>query len=542
VARDPLARRSIAQRAKIFLVVNAAKLISIFFLALFCAVYIPAKELPEFRVGEIADTDIITPVAFDMVDADATAARKISEAQKVPAIFRDFSETATNTMTAEFSAAFAAARANFLAAVQKNFRTPPLKEKTIASSSFNNFLTVFNFQNKAFPVSQKLAHEWARGNDGIEIENQLLELLEQIMNRPVCADDLPEKFFIGEKLRLIPVSQPDEKLSLDSISENNRIISATNLIAISQLRNLFRENFPPNEQSLADAMTVFLAPNCAPEIALTQSARDRTVRDLIVSNHFSAGQIIVQRGTMIDEKTKIALDKIREQLITSQKNSAEASVFGAPTVSNNSGLVVALVFVSLIAVVALFFVWRLARAPKVESQVPARIPATGNFSPQIAEVIKAALVQELAATRVELFKAQQSFSEKIISHNQHAVTNGAPPLDEPAQVVAKLISEGESRLTLNELEKALKCFDTAATLQPDDADVLVKMGGVLEKMERTDEALACYDRAIAADDSLTIAYLQKGGLFNRLARYAEATQCYEQALLKQEKNPPKNNS
>jgi hypothetical protein len=245
VARDPLARRSIAQRAKIFLVVNAAKLISIFFLALFCAVYIPAKELPEFRVGEIADTDIITPVAFDMVDADATAARKISEAQKVPAIFRDFSETATNTMTAEFSAAFAAARANFLAAVQKNFRTPPLKEKTIASSSFNNFLTVFNFQNKAFPVSQKLAHEWARGNDGIEIENQLLELLEQIMNRPVCADDLPEKFFIGEKLRLIPVSQPDEKLSLDSISENNRIISATNLIAISQLRNLFRENFRP---------------------------------------------------------------------------------------------------------------------------------------------------------------------------------------------------------------------------------------------------------------------------------------------------------
>ena len=62
------------------------------------------------------------------------------------------------------------------------------------------------------------------------------------------------------------------------------------------------------------------------------------------------------------------------------------------------------------------------------------------------------------------------------------------------------------------------------------------MGGVLDKLGRTDEALQAFDRALAADDTLTVAYLHKGGLFNRLARYEEASRCYEQALLKLEKN------
>ena len=87
-------------------------------------------------------------------------------------------------------------------------------------------------------------------------------------------------------------------------------------------------------------------------------------------------------------------------------------------------------------------------------------------------------------------------------------------------------------------EKALECFDLALGMEPKHAEALVKKGGALEKLGRTDEAIACYDRAIAANSALTIAHLHKGGLFNRLARYDEALQCYEQALRTQEKKMP----
>jgi tetratricopeptide (TPR) repeat protein len=78
----------------------------------------------------------------------------------------------------------------------------------------------------------------------------------------------------------------------------------------------------------------------------------------------------------------------------------------------------------------------------------------------------------------------------------------------------------------------------ALGLEPEHAEALVKKGGALEKLGRTDEAIACYDRAIAADETLTIAHLHKGGLFNRLARYDEALECYEQALRTQENKMP----
>ena len=104
--------------------------------------------------------------------------------------------------------------------------------------------------------------------------------------------------------------------------------------------------------------------------------------------------------------------------------------------------------------------------------------------------------------------------------------------------IDNLIADGQTLLSANQPEKALKLFDEALTIDPKSADALIKRGGALEKLERFNEAVASYDRAIEADGSATIAYLQKGGLFNRLARYDEALKCYEQALQAQEKKSP----
>jgi tetratricopeptide (TPR) repeat protein len=111
----------------------------------------------------------------------------------------------------------------------------------------------------------------------------------------------------------------------------------------------------------------------------------------------------------------------------------------------------------------------------------------------------------------------------------------SPAATDRDECIANLLAEGQSQLGDNAPEKALECFDVALGLDPKHAEALVKKGGALEKLGRTDEAIACYDRAIEADAALTIAYLQKGGLFNRMARYDEALRCYEQALHTQEK-------
>lgn len=52
--------------------------------------------------GDVADADITTPAALDVVDAAATAALQTSRALQIPAVFRNI-PAATNVLAHEFS-------------------------------------------------------------------------------------------------------------------------------------------------------------------------------------------------------------------------------------------------------------------------------------------------------------------------------------------------------------------------------------------------------------------------------------------------------
>ena len=97
-------------------------------------------------------------------------------------------------------------------------------------------------------------------------------------------------------------------------------------------------------------------------------------------------------------------------------------------------------------------------------------------------------------------------------------------------MIKLLLSKSETLMKLDKTEAALDCLDEVLTLDPGNADALVKKGAALERLERIQEAIECYDRAIARDSSMVMAYLYKAGLLNRMERHSEALACYEQAL------------
>jgi 7TM-HD extracellular len=278
-------------------------------IALLSASLLHAKDLAAYRIGDTAEEDITTPVQLDVIDPDATAARKVEEAVKTPAIFRSYPNTAAQVEN-EFLAAFAGAHANFVAALQNIFHKPILGKATIASPDFEHFIADFNARNKSFPITFDLAAEWARGGMGAAIDDELHKSLLQMMQRPVRPDDLPDGFVLGETLRLMPVNDPKEKLTLDDTERHGRIIPQTSVVTISQLRGLFCEEFPKDQQSVARALAALLKPNCILDENLTQQARTRQVARLAVIAHYDAGEIVVQRGQTVDAKIKAALDQL----------------------------------------------------------------------------------------------------------------------------------------------------------------------------------------------------------------------------------------
>jgi hypothetical protein len=106
----------------------------------------------------------------------------------------------------------------------------------------------------------------------------------------------------------------------------------------------------------------------------------------------------------------------------------------------------------------------------------------------------------------------------------------------PASRATVLLGKGQALLNLDSAEPALKCFEEALTLEPNNAEAFVRRGMALEKLQDWEGALESYDRAIEADQSMTVAYLYRGGVCNRLQRYREALESYEQALRTEKKS------
>jgi tetratricopeptide (TPR) repeat protein len=113
------------------------------------------------------------------------------------------------------------------------------------------------------------------------------------------------------------------------------------------------------------------------------------------------------------------------------------------------------------------------------------------------------------------------------SHSGEAVPRAG---SDKTNTIKLLLNKSQTLMKLDQTEAALDCLEEVLTLDPGNADALVKKGAALERLQRIQGAIECYDRAIARDSSMLMAYLFKAGLLNRMERHSEALACYEQAL------------
>jgi len=458
--------------------------------ALVACISVHGKELSAYNVGDVADQDIKAIVPFDVVDAVGTDALKSSKALEVPAIYRE-DNGMTNVIIKKFLAAFTLAHSNFLNALTATYNHPTIDDATIASPDFGYFLTAFNVGNKNFPVTANLAAAWARGDSGASFREQWLTSLLEAMGRHARPDKLPPLFVVRKNIRLVPLKSMDEKLSLADAQVIGNVVVVTNVPTITHARTLYRQQFPADDQPLARVLCNFIQPDCLPDVALTQQARDLAVRQIVVADHFDTGQIIIRRGKTIDPQTKAALVALSEKLIpgtlnqqiaaeheralqeqaqaqqeqqralaaqeqarseqaaarlalqqqqqallaraAAEKHEQEervqadalreqalaAQIQAREIRQRDEWLVAALAAVSLLALLAL---WRVMRqTPTVSVPVPAKLQKMERpqpnlppeLAPFLAQTLKEAVVQGLAAQRAELLEAQRQAAVEL---------------------------------------------------------------------------------------------------------------------------------
>lgn len=414
-----------------------------------------AQSPVTYKMGGRAPEDIVATVPFDVVDAQATAALRASEAATVPAIFRE-DDAVTNVMAGQFLAAFARAHTAFSNAIMATYQQPAINEAAIEAPNFGYFVTAYNVVNRDFPVTAELAAAWARGDSGAVFRDQWLGWLLQTMSKPVRPDGLPAGFTVHQTIRIVPAAAADETLSPDSAGQRGRVMPASDALTLAYCRAMFRREFSADDQPLAGALSKFLQADCLPDAALTQEARDLAAREIVVARHFEAGQVIVRRGETIDAGAKAALDQwnrelmpggLNRQMGTEQQQTRQEGRQADAMREHDERFLGAFAGVSLLALAIL---WRLVRRPM--ASVPARLqkmekPAAlpPELAPMLARTLQEAVVQGLAAQRAEMLEAQRQAAMEIAALAQRLEQLQAP-LQERLRAYEERIQELQKEL------------------------------------------------------------------------------------------------
>ncbi len=94
------------------------------------------------------------------------------------------------------------------------------------------------------------------------------------------------------------------------------------------------------------------------------------------------------------------------------------------------------------------------------------------------------------------------------------------------------VSKGNAFRKQGKHDEAIKAYDEAIRLDPNDADAWYNKGEALNYMgeSKYDEAIKAYDEAIRLDPQLAEAWFWKGNLLNAQGKHDEALEAYDEAI------------
>ncbi|HEU5125216.1 MAG TPA: hypothetical protein VFW05_14270 [Verrucomicrobiae bacterium] len=437
---------------------------------------LPASSAPEYRLGDEAAEDIITPVPLAVIDSEATEALQRREARRVPVIYR-FYPHALDEVEAAFHSTFVRTRSNFVDAVRTRFSKETLNADDTESKSFQRLLRDFQKQNLLFPVSPQLARIWARGESDEELEAPLIERLREAMKAYVRADTAPKDIWVGSTIHLISIAD-NEVLDEGLVKERGFNVAKTNFVSVTRTKNDLLNQFPIEDRAIAKYVASFIKPNCLMEADLIRELRGRRTEGLRVTNQYRAGEVIVRRGQVIDPKMLAALKQLESQV---GYNASAKSGFARLgwIFWSIAGFVAA-------GVVAFVLVWRAAKRRARAALLPMAFSANGltvnspgdtaaeiawreralhaeQRADQAQAIVRAGLVgqlaqwmagrmtQSLVSQRAELLATQQRAAMEMAEMAERLEKIHAP-LQERLQAYEQRIADLEKELTLKNEE------------------------------------------------------------------------------------------
>jgi hypothetical protein len=320
--------------------------------------------LPDYKLGDIAVEDVVTPVPLVVVNPEATEALKQNVAKQIQFVVRhsprnvDDSEIALrNTVTL--------ARKKFQTKLQEGLlgRTPT--EADVGSPAFTQAVAeVARETAEEFPFDV-FAPLWAQGKSDAPVVKSLLQPIREVMAQVIIDNKADNPLPVNQIVRLVPVNSLDAPPALRDLDRDTATVASGKITSLWRARRLVETSFPPAQQSLGKFAASFVRANAAPDPKATELLRVRRLEGITANDSYEAAQTIVLRGQIIDRKALNALNAMREKsligtLQTKLAQQQQSPVAASPAINPLTWIAAGLgaVFILLLGIL-----WRLRARP-----------------------------------------------------------------------------------------------------------------------------------------------------------------------------------
>lgn len=366
--------------------------LSVLLVALQLPLALSAKNLADYRIGDKAEEDIVATTKLSFVDMEETEAMRQSNAQRVAAVIRYYTNAADG-LEAQFREIFSKTQINFLKAVDDSFGHPTLSADELGSRKFESLVASFRKENRFFPVSDTRAALWASGDPDTAYESSLAATLRQAMTPIIRPDPLPPGIKLNYTLRLVELGDPNTQLTSESAQRLGKGFARSNMVTITQVKRDFQSLFDTDEHDVAKYLATLLKPNCVVDVDVTQEMRAKRVEGEWAVANYEPGDIIAHRGQLIDKKIKTALDQLKDKAVVGQlqdlQTKQQAAVGQmqalvadntAKTVQGQEHLYWLIGGLAGVVIILALAIWQLSRRRQAISLLP--VPVAGESSQQ----------------------------------------------------------------------------------------------------------------------------------------------------------------
>jgi hypothetical protein len=314
--------------------------------------------VPDYKFGDVADIDVITPVPLIVVNPEATETLKQKVAAQVPFIVRQTPQSMTEA-EGELRESISTARRNFMMTLQR---------ADLESQSYARAIReVAGKSAKDLPFD-KFAPLWVRGQSDDALVDSLLQPVREVMAQPIVSSKTDNSFPANQSVRLVPVKNANDTPAIRELEATGPTVSAAKVISLWRARRLVETYFPAGQEDMGKFAASYVRTNAYPDQGSTDMLRTRRMEGVTVNDTYDAAQVIVRKGQTIDRKALNALAMLREKsLIGTLQVKLEQEQTVAGQIKKQTNWIAASLGLTCFALVVIL--WRLRTRPSTLSPV-----------------------------------------------------------------------------------------------------------------------------------------------------------------------------